>query len=434
MGATNTYASSIWYDPDFQDVTHWSPTVVPQGQSIVFDSNYCGSYLYRDVRNGTTTDHAIVGAWGNLNHGCGHPVESIKIIDQFNQTLIFENNLYYYRECNSDNPDFNLNDGNCNYYNFYFVNGTTTSFENIRTDTRIVAISPTNNSIVATTSNNFTPVDINVDIYVNENDIVSPYNVQVYIENIDQNIILSRLASLVGIGGTKELFNEYATTSGYINYSTTTLLQAGGYRVHVSLDKKLYVFDIWNLDEQSSQFAVGQQTWLSNIRQNSWTQIQTLIGAKNATTTEATAKTCNPFSGSFDIIDCSYFLFVPDTEELSKSMESLKDGVLHRIPWGYFTRVYDILSASTTTALPAFSYTFDNRSPLSGNELNINIDDGIVQASAIMADIKTGDNKTVQEVAEPIWNVIVGIALVFTIVTDLMGSHKHESSKNNKQT
>lgn len=414
-GVSDVFASSIWYQQQ-----------EPIDQ-IVFSSTYCGSYLYRDTRVGSTTSHDILGQWGNTNHGCGEPV----VTDGANKYI--ENELYYYRECGYDNPSFELNSGDCDYYSFYVMNGTTTSFAMERTDTRIVAISPQDASTVATTSNDLTPVTISVDIYVNENDVASPYNVQVYIENIDQNTMFSRLTQLFGVGHTAELFNEYATTSGYINYSTTTNLSVGGYRVHVSLDKKLYVFDIWNLDEQSSQFAVGQQTWLSNIRQNSFNQIQAIIGAKNSTSTEATARTCNPFSGQFDIIDCSYFLFIPDTEELSQSMQSLKDGVLIRIPWGYFTRIYDILSASTTQTLPAFSYTFDSRSPLSGTEIAIDIDDSIAQASAIMADIKTGDDKTVQEVAEPIWNVIVGLALVFTIVTDLMGSHRHESVKHPDQ-
>lgn len=303
------------------------------------------------------------------------------------------------------------------------------------TTTHIVEMLPANNS-TTTSAGSTTPIDISLHAYINPDDLTTIKGVLIELENIDQNVIFSNLLSFFGASNTQTLFYGSATTSGDFYFATTTDLPDGNYRIHATLDAEYFgMFTFFNnYDEQSNQFIVGTSTWLGNIAQTTFSESQDFYGALQATSSSAMAGTCSPFSSAFGIRECLSFLFVPDTEQLTSTMESFRDGVLVRIPWGYVTRVYDIFTASTTEALPVISYEFDDRGGMAGVVWEIDPGDMIAGAGTLLDSVEDRNGNTIRDVMEIMVKSLIALAVVFTIVSDVMGAHKHKNEERNQST
>lgn len=144
---------------------------------------------------------------------------------------------------------------------------------------------------------------------------------------------------------------------------------------------------------------------------------------QNATSTITLGTYCNPL-GTFDFATCINYLFVPDSEEIGQRMDELRDNVYTKAPFGYFYRMYTILQTTSTTTLPVLEVKL----PFSATEyetLTFDFQDMFIGAGAELDSIRTPfSDKSIREVLEPFVKLLLAIAVMYTILTDIMNSHK----------
>jgi len=243
------------------------------------------------------------------------------------------------------------------------------------TTTQIINMRPENGT---TTSSN--TVNLSLQAYISQSDADRGIGVRVYLHNIDQNVLaLSSLSPSDII-----LYDSYIDSEGIFNYSTTTVLADGNYRLYARLSGSSGDFfgtpvatgcsavgsflDIV-CTEASTQFIVVEGTFIGNISQNSFAQIGTIFASTTATSTAVLAGTCNPFSGSastlffntqFSVPSCIAFLFIPDAGYLFDSLSNFRENVMTHFPLGYVNDFISIISTSTESTLTIINATLPN--------------------------------------------------------------------------
>lgn len=145
--------------------------------------------------------------------------------------------------------------------------------------------------------------------------------------------------------------------------------------------------------------------------------------------------TCNPFSG-FDIATCLYNLIVPNNVAYPIAFNEAKEELGRRVPWGYVTRVLEILTSSTTAStMPTIDYSFASSSPMSAvGNIHFEPFTLIAQSGTLINEMKSdrSDSKTVWEIFMPFINMFIYIVLLFMIIHDLTGIHSSRI-ENDKQ-
>ncbi len=311
----------------------------------------------------------------------------------------------------------------------------TAGFTPINTSTHIVSFTPPD-GFVATTTEATTTVDFNIHIYISPNDIGNFLTVKIQYKNIDQNTILNAPCTSIDIAGTCspytfDIFKDTATSSGDFYYASTTVLKRGNYRVEASLSTATQLFGL-NLgfftflgaqnETQDHQFIVGSSTFIGNISQNLYKDLNSFFNTLPATTTEAMAASCNPIGGSFDVRSCFAFLLIPDAGQLSDAMTNLRKGVFQKMPFGYVTRVVDLLATTSTSSLPILSYTFQSDSPLAGDAITFDVSGYMTQAAVISSQMTSNtDHKTVWQIFETPVKLFIYLVLIFAMMRDVTG-------------
>jgi hypothetical protein len=295
-----------------------------------------------------------------------------------------------------------------------------TFFDN---STHIVGFTPADGSTVASSS----PVSFSLDVYINPADVGTVAGVRIKFHNIDQNTLISALSSDDIV-----FYEAVSYTSGAFHFASSTYLTAGNYRIEASLDRSL----AWGLlrnpfssinEVQSHQFIVGASTFLGNISQNSFTQMQTIYNTYNGTSTQSLSTSCNVLSG-FDTMRCVAFLFVPSNEQLYDTMNSFRAGFLQRAPWGYLNRMYTIWSTASTSSLPTITIKVPMGNATDYATLTTNFGDMLVGGVAQLNSVTSPrEGKTIRQVLELPVQLLIAIAVLFTIITDLAGTHRHDS-------
>jgi len=307
----------------------------------------------------------------------------------------------------------------------------------INTTTRIIDFDPQDGEVINIGGAATGTVPFNLHAYINEDDIGNFLSIKVIFRNVDQNSLANGTCGPLDFGlmcsrYSFDLFRGIATTSGDFLFSSTTIMAKGNYRVEASLDTATTFLGV-NLgfftslgaisDVKNHQFIVGSSTFIGNLSQTIFSQTDSFFASLPATTTSALAAQCNPLAGNFGIRECMAFLFIPDANALKNTFEQFRDGVLVKAPWGYLTRFVVIISATTTTALPDISYNFGPKGPLANVVWNISPSDMLAGGASLLASTTDHNGNTIRDVLEPLVKLIVGLALVFGIVTDLTGSH-----------
>jgi hypothetical protein len=290
----------------------------------------------------------------------------------------------------------------------------------INTSTRIISFTPLN----GVTLPSATPVNFQLDYYLNSADVGTISSVRITFTNIDQNAIFSSLSN-----NTIEFLSTVATTSGMFTFASSTVLPNGNYRVNATLERSWVFgymrnpFSSINTD-QSHQFIIGSSTFIGNISSNSFSAINTIYNTFTSTSTASLSQSCNVISG-FDVNGCLAFLFIPASDQINNTLNSLRSTVLQKAPWGYFNRMYVIWQTTATGTLPVISISI----PFGNGEYGTataDMGDMIVGGANTINSIHSPkNNKTARDVLEPIVALLMAIAVVYTIVTDITGSHKH---------
>lgn len=281
-------------------------------------------------------------------------------------------------------------------------------------------------------------IEFSLDAYINAEDLSGISGVRITLENIDQNVLLMGNFSPSDI----LLLEQDVDEAGEFNFSTTTVIGDGNYRVKACLYRSYlagwFTGAITNpfsgiSDCQSHQFIVGTSTFIGSVSQDIYGQTQDFYAGLTGTTSDALAKSCNPLGGSFGIRECIAFMFIPDASDLRDTMDNARESILTRVPWGYGTRFIDILNSEATTTIPAFT-AHVTMGPGSGGTTTetITIDPGdmIRGGGELLESIKDPIyGKSARDIFEPFVQLTVALAVLFTIVADVMRSHTHYTEK-----
>jgi hypothetical protein len=297
--------------------------------------------------------------------------------------------------------------------------------------TRIIDFTPEE----GTTTPSAIPVNFSLHGYINGRDIAGQYKITIVLHNIDQNVLLLSAFSPADIYllGSPITGGVNATTSGDFYFATSTYIGDGNYRLNAILEQdalfgwvKNPFFPIQNL---SHQFIVGSSTFIGNISQNLFNDV--FNASTTATSTAALLAGCNPL-GNFNITNCMSGMFIPDPVQINALVQNFRDGVLIHAPWGYVQRLYDIVSATSTTALPTFTASVvmgpGDNSNTSTTTISFDPGDMLAGGGALLESIHDPvDGKSPRDIFYPMVQLAVAIMVILTIASDVMGSHKHHS-------
>ncbi len=302
--------------------------------------------------------------------------------------------------------------------------------------TRIIEFTPLDG---ATTTG--PDVDFSLDACIDNEDLGTFQGLNITLHNIDQNVLLVSDFSPNDIYLLRERDIE---TSGLYQFSTTTTLADGNYRLEACIERSYlfgFIVNPLNINAicQSHQFIVGSSTFIGNISQNLFRDTQNFYNGLTATSSEALARTCSVVSLDFDIRQCVIFLFLPDANSLTQTMNNAREGIFSRAPWGYFTRFVAIMTSSATSSLPVFTAQFQTGAggDMTPDIETIEIDpsDMIAGAGALLEDTRDPfTNKNARDVFEPFIQLSIAIAVIFTIVADITRTHKNENEVQSRQT
>lgn len=292
-------------------------------------------------------------------------------------------------------------------------------------DTRICGFTPENNDILTGPD-----IDFTLDYWISSDDLGgflgNVSDVVVKLHNIDQNVLLLGSLSPNDI----VLYDAVATSSGAFHFSTTTPLADGNYRIEASIKRKT-LFDWITIPFSSvnqtisKQFIVGAPTLIGNLTQNGFNILNGTLASTSATSSIALVARCNPL-GSFDVVSCLAGLFIPDSGQVNATIQGMKDGILTRLPWGYFTRFAQILTTTATSSLPTFTAEVAQNDASDTTTLSFDPGDMIAGGGALVDSIHDPyNNKTIKDIFSPIVQLVVALMVLFEIVSDLTGSHKN---------
>jgi hypothetical protein len=205
-----------------------------------------------------------------------------------------------------------------------------------------------------------------------------------------------------------------------------------------SITNRLDVFNLYKLDQglvisTSSTFIVDQKTSYDNYTDEVSGVIKNgITGSGVASTTLAKVKAgCNPLS--FDLTDCITGLFIPTGDDLAGDFDRIHDSFLVKMPWGYVTRMVDIMTNPATTSLPAFTVNI-HTSASSTTALTFDPGDMVAGAGAILDNTRDPTyGKNLKDVLGPVAQLILALGVLFTIIKDLLGMQKH-AQQAGKQT
>lgn len=160
-------------------------------------------------------------------------------------------------------------------------------------------------------------------------------------------------------------------------------------------------------------------------------------GALSDQQTLDVGKYCNVLSG-WDATQCFLSLFVVSGDQGTSLATTLQNGLLTKVPFGYATRMYNILATTTaSTSLPQISYTFGPSSPLTGVTWSLNMQNVFDQASAIENTTLVSDSTTSPLNA---WGVLgttvttlLWLIFALQVLHDLSGFHVHGQKPNSPQ-
>lgn len=329
-------------------------------------------------------------------------------------TVLETNTRFTMQFCDSNTCNQNFNEININ-----------------DTSTRIISMTPEE----GTTTPSNVPINFSLNGYISPDDVGTFSRVRIVFHNIDQNVLL-----LPDLSNNDVYFqNDLTNTSGYFSIASSTTLADGNYRIHAEL-QRAGVSGILNFFSDGiyldHQFIVGSSTFIGNISQNSFTQLQTIFGSTTATTTSALAFTCSPVSNNvstaflnttFNPIQCITFLLIPDSNYLNESIKSFKNQVSGHFPLGYLTDFINIMQSTTTIPLIAINATLPTNLPGGGSHITLDLTNSLNTmlnaTTSIFTNESASSTETFYEITSYYWNIIVYILTGLYIISRVIGSH-----------
>lgn len=154
-----------------------------------------------------------------------------------------------------------------------------------------------------------------------------------------------------------------ASFSGYGDFTATTTLADGIYNM---------IWYLWSESEGIKALATSSQFTVVQNTVGSYNEILNQFGGASTTPTslsDCVASSTSNLNESF-VYAYTKCLFMPQTGTMGALVTSFKNDILRKFPWGYGTRIYDLLynaTSSATTTLPSIAFTMPSNMPVSGS-------------------------------------------------------------------
>jgi len=305
----------------------------------------------------------------------------------------------------------------------------------LSTNTHIISLTPLDNS---TTTN---PVHFEMRAYISPDDVGTVLGVNFTLHNIDQNVFL---ASGLSPSDIYFLRDFHATTSGVFDFSTTTTVGEGNYRINARLDRSFLggggqglVNGLSSISQNvSHQFIVGQATFIGNLSQNSFSAVNGILASSSATSTAVTIASCSPITNDystlflnthFSPLGCLTFLFTPDPKLIDDTFTSFHDLALTHFPLGYLYDFILILSTTSEKAIPVIDATIPNGIPGAGANINLSLShvlDPVLNATTSgFSGSGASTTETLYQYTVGYWTIFVYICAGVYILGRILGSH-----------
>lgn len=313
----------------------------------------------------------------------------------------------------------------------YTDSSTGFTFVPTNTNTRIISVTPQDNTTQATS----TSFVFDVEGYINENDFDDVYDV-----TLEWKAKHSQVAGCeAGINSTFAIcafptstgtYEVRLTDLGTFTVSTTTsLLNIGQYYYTVKVTKPRFSFlglELFTdlIVSTSTDFTLATSSKADIVSQESTNALIEFSEGIVGNTVDACVI---DFSGSFDFQDCMISFFLPDREYIIDTIDNLREDFLVKLPMGYLTRFVEITISTPTSTLPTISYTSSNTSIFNGASFTFDPFETLSSTTGIVSSAVSDSNdpQNVWDIMEyPIY-IVVYLTLLFMIVHDVTGVSKH---------
>lgn len=309
----------------------------------------------------------------------------------------------------------------------YFI-ADTTSAPTGDTSTRFVSLEPNSGSTVSTTTNTTTGAHV----YINSTDYESGVYLEYYFGN--QTVAYvggSALDAFTSAGfGVKTKIPINASNTIVTLATSTHFIYPGVTKAYYRVVTPNFASSLWliggfftgdTLISTTTSFIVGASTTIDEAIANNTLGDYLLTGT---TSPNAKILKCNPVG--FDIMPCLTSLIIPPSEILTQDMDRMKNDILVKVPWGYATRLFAILSASSTNALPTVSIDLSHLPINVSGPWTINMQDTFEQGDAVMNSFHDpASGLGVKDILKPILQLFVALFAIFIIWKDLTSMKPH---------
>jgi len=300
-------------------------------------------------------------------------------------------------------------------------------------ETRIVEITPANNEVIEVVSGGGATTTVSAYVYVSSADLGWFTGVTFFVNQVDQNY-------LYGVSSASEysFFEELLIEDpGYYLFSQDIWLPSGGYAVHARLQGNVLGIinpvtsalllttesqDDSNPVAQYHYYVVGENSYISDIRQNAGNQLENILSS----TSTVSLADCNILSG-FDFGNCVTFSLIPSGEQLSDFGSLVSNSILSKFPVGYFWNFYQLLLSTTSVSSFGVSAIVPDGIPGAGASVAIEINedslDMILNATtSSFVNASASSTASFYSITSYYWIIFVYLATIFYMVRRIIGS------------
>jgi len=129
--------------------------------------------------------------------------------------------------------------------------------------------------------------------------------------------------------------------------------------------------------------------------------------------------------GGFNLSKCISYLLIPSRTQIDQNIQTIQSGFLTRVPLGYFTRFYILVSSTTTEPLPELNLPLGSFGSFDLTPWDYLLGPTSVLSTAsstlYFGPVVVEGEGTLRSITEPYWNFAWYLLLIFAIVSDLIG-------------
>lgn len=347
------------------------------------------------------------------------------------------------------------------WINFSKVGGVWQIVGTVANVTRIVSIFPTQGYVFATSSLNENgrvgaTTTMAVSYYINADDLTWFTGMRVDIKNQDinyttwganlSNYTFAHTCSdpLLGVSTTTlpyETIADLDCSAGFHSWTQTIWLPLGGYAIHV---KMLGTFlgavnpikSILNSINESQdttlpyaqycEYTVIQDTALSAIQKSTNNELESILNGTTSSSTVSVAD-CNVLYG-FDFGKCMSFAILPSSAQSQAFYDEISYNVLSKFPFGYVWNFYQLLTSSSTVALPLIDAMVPNGVAGAGAHIHLALEPTTLAyiynaTSSQFNNISAPSTATLRSQVEYYWDIIIYLSVAMYLIGRILGSH-----------